>query len=59
MNLIKKRRLKKRIQAGQNLYNLRKRLDNPNEYPVLTKEHMAELIDRLVYLEEVVKEELK
>ena len=59
MNPIKKRRLKKRIQAGKNLHLLRKRLDIPTEFPVLTKEHMAELIDRLVYLEEVVKEELE
>lgn len=58
MNLYKKYKSKKRKQAAKNLHNLRKLLDKPNEYPVLTKEHMAELIDRLVYLEEVVKEEL-
>ena len=59
MNLIRKRKIKKKIQAGRNLHSLRKSLDVPNYYPVLTKEHMAELIDRLVYLEEIVKEELE
>jgi hypothetical protein len=59
MNPIKKYRYKKKLQAAKSLHYLRKRLNNPYDFPVLTKEHMAELIDRLVYLEEVVKEELE
>ena len=59
MNLLKKRKIKKKIQAAQSLHSLRKSLDIPNYYPVLTKAHMAELIDRLIYLEEVMKEELE
>lgn len=53
-----KRKKKLSKMAPITVFQLRQVLKKKNAKPILAGAVMAELIDRLVYLEEVIKEEL-